>query len=91
MNSMTAHTRKNGTITLPAALRRRYDLKQGDVSTLVDLGDGSFLLHPGISHVARFGDQVAQMMTEEGVSLEGMMEALDQERERYYREHHAGQ
>ena len=90
MSSMTVRIQPGGTITLPAALLRRHDLKRDDVLTLADLGDGSFLLHPGISQVARFGDRVAQMLAEEGVSLEEMLETLDQERERYYREHYAG-
>jgi AbrB family looped-hinge helix DNA binding protein len=91
MGSMTVRIQRAGTITLPAALRRRYDLKQGEVLTLLDLGDGSFLLHPGISQVAQFGDRVAQVMAQEGVSLEEMLETLAQERERYYREHYTGQ
>jgi bifunctional DNA-binding transcriptional regulator/antitoxin component of YhaV-PrlF toxin-antitoxin module len=31
-------------ITLPVELRRQYDLKEEDILTLFDLGDGSFLL-----------------------------------------------
>lgn len=88
MSSMTVRIQKHGTITLPAALLGRYDLKQDDVLTLIDLGNGSLLLYPGISAVAQFGDQVAQMLAEEGISLEEMLEMLAQERERYYREHY---
>ena len=88
MSSMTVRIQKHGTITLPADLLGRYDLKQGDMFTLIDLGNGSFLLYPGISVVAQLGDQVARMMAEEDISLEEMLEALAQERERYYREHY---
>jgi hypothetical protein len=35
------------------------------------------------------GDRVAEVMAEEEVSLEDMLEALDEEREDYYREHYA--
>ena len=34
------------------------------------------------------GDEVARLMAEEGVTLEEMMETLDQEREAYYQEHY---
>jgi hypothetical protein len=34
------------------------------------------------------GDRVAEVMAEEEVSLEAMLEALDEERENYYREHY---
>lgn len=80
--------RRKGVITLPIQLRRQYGLNEGDVFTLIDLGDGSFLLIPRVSSVARLGDQVARLMAEEGITIEEMLEALDQEREAYYREHY---
>ena len=89
MATMTVQIRRKGIITLPMEMRRRYSLDEGDVFTLVDLGDGSFLLTPRVSQVARLGDQVARVMAEGEVDLEEMLEALDQERELYYREHHA--
>jgi len=82
--------RRKGVITLPAALRRRYALSEGDVYTLVDLGDGAFLLVPGVSQVARLGDALAQVLQQEGLSAEEVIRALDAERERYYGEHYVG-
>ena len=89
MTTLTVQIRRKGVITLPIGLRRQYNLDEGDVFTLVDLGGGSFLLTPRVSQVARLGDQVAWLMEEEGVTLEEMLEALDQEREIYYQEHYA--
>jgi bifunctional DNA-binding transcriptional regulator/antitoxin component of YhaV-PrlF toxin-antitoxin module len=89
MTTMTVQIRRKGVITLPVELRRQYNLDEGDVFTLVDLGDGSFLLTPQVSQVARLGKQVAQLMEEEDVTLDEMLEALDQERETYYQEHYA--
>jgi bifunctional DNA-binding transcriptional regulator/antitoxin component of YhaV-PrlF toxin-antitoxin module len=89
MTTMTVQIRRKGVITLPVELRRQYNLDEGDVFTLVDLGDGSFLLTPRVSQVARLGNQVAQLMEEESVTLDEMLEALDQERETYYQEHYA--
>ena len=89
MVTMTVQIRRKGVITLPMELRRQYGLDEGDVFTLVDLGDGSFLLTTRVSRVARLGDQVSRLMAEEGVTVEEMLEALDQEREAYYREHYA--
>ena len=88
MVTTTVQIRSKGVITLPVELRRQYGLDEGDVFTLVDLGDGSFLLTPQVSQVARFGDRVSRLMAEKKVSLEEMLEALDQEREAYYREHY---
>jgi AbrB family looped-hinge helix DNA binding protein len=88
MTTMTVQVRRKGIITLPAQLRRQYGLGEGDVFTLVDLGDGAFLLTPQVSQLARLGDEVTRLMAEEEVTLEEMLEVLDQEREAYYREHY---
>jgi len=88
--STTIQIRGKGTLTLPIELRRKYGLDEGDIITLIDLGDGSFLLTPIVSNVDRFGDRVAQAMAQEGVTLDEILAALDEERERYYRERYAG-
>jgi len=69
-------------------LRRKYDLDENDIFTLEDLGDGSFLLIPQASNLARLGDRVAEVMAEQEVDLEDMLDALDEERKTYYREHY---
>ncbi|MEA3338876.1 MAG: AbrB/MazE/SpoVT family DNA-binding domain-containing protein [Chloroflexota bacterium] len=89
MATAIVQIRRKGIITLPVKMRRRYDLDTGDVFTLVDLGDRSFLLTPKVSRTAGLGDKVGRLMAQEGVSLEEMLETLDQEREAYYGEHYA--
>jgi len=88
MSAVNIQLRRKGILTLPVSLRRKYNLDENDVFTLEDLGDGSFLLIPQVSKVARLGDRVAEVMAEEGVTLEDMLEALDEERQDYYREHY---
>ena len=85
---MNIQLRRKGTITLPMRLRRKYDLDENDIFTLEDLGDGSFLLIPQASNLARLGDRVAEVMAEQEVDLEDMLDALDEERKTYYREHY---
>ena len=89
MSTVTVQIRRKGVITLPVELRKRYGLNEGDVFTLEDLGDGSFLLLPRVSRVASLGDRVAQMMEEEGISTKEILRTLEEEREDYYREHYA--
>jgi bifunctional DNA-binding transcriptional regulator/antitoxin component of YhaV-PrlF toxin-antitoxin module len=84
--STTLQIRTKGSLTLPVELRRKYGLNEGDVLTLVDLGDGAFVLYPGVTTLDRLGDRVAQVMADEDVTLEAILEALDEERERYYQE-----
>ena len=86
MSSVNIQLRRKGILTLPISLRRKYGLDENDVFTLEDLGNGSFLLIPQVSEVARLGDRVAEVMAEEEVSLQDMLDALDEERENYYRE-----
>jgi len=89
MTTNTIQVRKKGAITLPADFRSRYGVGEGDVFTLIDLGDGSFLLTPRVSQVNRLGDRVAEILQEEGVSLDDLLNTLDGERERYYQERYA--
>ncbi len=88
MSAMNIQLRRKGVLTLPVSLRRKYNLDENDVFTLEDLGNGSFLLIPKVSKVARLGDRVAEAMSEGDISLEDMLEALDEERQDYYREHY---
>ncbi|HEX9616229.1 MAG TPA: AbrB/MazE/SpoVT family DNA-binding domain-containing protein, partial [Anaerolineales bacterium] len=74
---------KKGNLTLPVALRNKYGFKEGDIFTLIDLGEGAILLTPRASQVNRLGDRVAEKLAEAGVSLNDLLQTLDEERERY--------
>ena len=89
MAANSIQVRKKGTITLPVDLRAKYGVDEGDIFTLIDLGDGSFLLTPRISQVNRLGDRVAEMLNAKNVSLDDLLTSLDEERERYYQERYA--
>lgn len=86
METKIIQIRQKGVITVPVELRRKYGLSEGDIFTLVDLGEGAFVLTPGSSEVARLGDQVAKILREEGISTEDLLRALEEEREEYYKE-----
>lgn len=88
MTNNTIQVRKKGSITLPVTLRRKYNVDEGDVFTLIDMGDGSFLMTPRISKVNQLGNKVKEMLDEEDVSLEDLLATLDEERQRYYQEHY---
>jgi bifunctional DNA-binding transcriptional regulator/antitoxin component of YhaV-PrlF toxin-antitoxin module len=88
MSATTVQLRRKGVLTLPASLRRKYGFQENDVFTLQDLGDGSFLLVPRLSQVARQGDRVAELIEEQEVSVDEMLQTLEEERETYYKEHY---
>jgi bifunctional DNA-binding transcriptional regulator/antitoxin component of YhaV-PrlF toxin-antitoxin module len=85
----TIQIRKKGSLTLPIEIRNKYNLDEGDFFTLIDLGDGSFLLTPRISQVNRLGDRIADILKDDSISIDDLLNALDEERERYYRENYA--
>jgi len=89
MNEVTIQLRDKGVITLPISLRRKYSLRSGDVFSLVELGEGAFALTPQLSRVAALGDKVSEMLQDAGVSVEEVLQTLEEERERYYSEHYA--
>jgi bifunctional DNA-binding transcriptional regulator/antitoxin component of YhaV-PrlF toxin-antitoxin module len=73
---------QRGVVTLPKALRESYNLRPGDSFTLLDLG-GVFVLSPHRSEVDPLADRITQALTERGETLESMLKALREERERY--------
>lgn len=55
MTTNIIRVRKKGNIMLPIDLRNKYGMNEGDIFTLIDLGEGSFLLTPHISQVNKLG------------------------------------
>lgn len=88
MSQGTIQLREKGVLTLPVNLRRKYSLRAGDVFSLIDLGEGAFVLSPGGSKLAALGDKVSELLQEQEVSLDDMLLVLEEEREQYYREHY---
>ena len=84
----TLQIRGKGTITIPANLRKKYNLEEGESLSLIDVGDGSFFLVPMESKVMKSADKVAKKVKEANVTLEELFEVLDEERKRYYQEHY---
>ena len=81
-DAITVQMAKRGVLTLPKALRERYNLQPGDDFTLLDLG-GVFVLSPGRSEVDALADRITEALADRGETLETMMQVLSEERERY--------
>lgn len=84
----TLQIRSKGTITLPAELRRKYNWEEGEILTAVELGDGSLILTSKPSKVMKSAGKVARMVKEANVSLDELLEVLDEERKTYYQEYY---
>lgn len=89
MSNSTIQVRKKGSLTLPVEMRQKYGVDEGDVFSLIDMGDGSFLITPRVSNVSRLGNQITKILQNGSVDLDELLASLDEERERYYQEHYA--
>ncbi|MBN1401986.1 MAG: AbrB/MazE/SpoVT family DNA-binding domain-containing protein [Anaerolineae bacterium] len=81
MTSITLRLTQRGVITIPKRLRESYGLQPGDTLTLLDLG-GVFVLNPHRSEIDALADRVAAQWAEDGETLETMLKALREERDR---------
>jgi bifunctional DNA-binding transcriptional regulator/antitoxin component of YhaV-PrlF toxin-antitoxin module len=81
MASVSLQMAQRGVITIPKSLRESYGMEPGDTFTLIDLG-GVFVLSPRRSEIDRIADKIAEEWVEEGETLETMLQALRDERDR---------
>ena len=81
----TVKIRRKGTITIPAKLRKDYKLEEGQTLTIIDLGKGTILLTPKVSQVDKLANQIAEKFKDEGITLEDLLQALNELRKTYNR------
>jgi AbrB family looped-hinge helix DNA binding protein len=81
-DTMIVQVAQRGLVTLPKALREAYRIHEGDQLTLLDLG-GVFVLSPRRSEIDGLAEQLSAALVEQGESLESMLQALREARERY--------
>ena len=81
MRSVTLQMAQRGVITIPRSVRKSYGMKPGDTFTLLDLG-GVLVLSPQRSEIDVIADRIAQEWAERGETLETMLRALREERDR---------
>jgi AbrB family looped-hinge helix DNA binding protein len=60
-NTFQIQVVRRGVITLPKELRKKNDIEEGDLLTMIDLGDGVVLMSTNRSRV----DEVASKITRE--------------------------
>ena len=82
---------QRGTLTLPAELREKFNIRPGDAYYLADI-DGVFVLTPyGATLVQDLAREIERIRLAAGISVDELLEGLREQRERYYREHYAGE
>jgi AbrB family looped-hinge helix DNA binding protein len=81
----TIQVRKRGVFTLPAELRDKYGIEEGDSFRVVDL-DGIFVLTPMVPMVPELAREIERARLEVGLSTEELLQSLREQRERYAQE-----
>ena len=71
MTTMIIQVRGRGTLTLPASLREKYRLGEGDPLTVVDL-DGAVLLSPRLLVVPRLAAEMERLRRARKLSLKDL-------------------
>lgn len=80
METKVVQVRGRGTITLPAKMRERYGLTDGDPISVLDL-NGVLVLSPKVGLVPKLAAEIERLRTQAGVSLEDLLDGQTQERD----------
>lgn len=84
----TVQMRGKGRITFPAKLRDKYNLQEGKVYTIIDLGSGSFLLKPQVLKVEILAKRIASGLKEDNFDAEEWLPIIKEERNKLYQENY---
>jgi len=79
----TIQVRQRGTVTLPADLREKYGIREGDTFRVIDL-DGIFVLTPMVPMVPELAREIERTRLEAGLTIEDLLLTLREEREKYH-------
>ncbi len=82
---LTIQVRERGVVTLPAELRDKYNIENGNIFRLVDL-DGIFVFVPMVPMVPELAREIERIRLESGLSIEDLLQDLRKQRERYNQE-----
>jgi bifunctional DNA-binding transcriptional regulator/antitoxin component of YhaV-PrlF toxin-antitoxin module len=77
--------REDGSVTLPASLLERSNIRPGETLSVVDV-DGLLILTRTADEVSHLAWEIERDLRDAGVSMAEMFEGLRAERERYYQE-----
>ena len=79
----TIQVRQRGTLPLPADLREKYGIREGDTFRLLDL-DGIFVLTPMVAMVPELAREIEMARLEAGLSIDELLRTLREQREKYH-------
>ena len=74
-----------GNVTIPAKMRERYGLEEGDPLSLVDLG-GVIVLVPKVGVAGKLAGEIERLSRRAGIAVEELVAGVSEERAAYYTE-----
>ena len=78
---------EKGQVTIPAAVRRNFGLKRGDLVAVVETADGIFIT-PRETIAAEALDQIGEALKRQGLSLDELIASGRVERSKLIAEHY---
>ncbi len=82
----TLQVRGKGNFTIPSGFRKKYGIDEGEIYTFIDMGDGSFLAKRKVLQVDIIANRIARSLKESNITLEDLLETLDEERRKLFKE-----
>lgn len=76
----TVQVRSKGQFTIPAPMREKLGIGENEILTVSLLGNGAIVIIPQKLEFPKILDKTAAMAKKRGVSLEDMLEELDEVR-----------
>ena len=73
MTTPAVRVQEKGQVTIPLEIRRKLNLKKGDLVTFVETEDG-VLIKPAEVVASQALDQIGRALKEKGISLEELLE-----------------
>lgn len=64
--AITVQVAQRGVVTLPKTLRDAYNVRAGDLYTVIDMGDGSFRFVPRQLKIDALSDEIRTALEEKG-------------------------
>jgi len=85
MKPSTTEIKSRGQLTIPKKIRVTSHLEEGQVVSIIPVGD-SVIITPKRLELDEARREVKKILKASGLSLEGLLAGLEEEREKLYRE-----
>ena len=82
---VVVQVRDRGQFTIPAEIRREMGIQEGDVFTLIRLGETLIATRKRLV-APEVAEAIEALMREERITLEDLLEGLEEERRKYVEE-----